>query len=153
MTEGPAAAVPAGWYPAPHAAGQLRYWDGLRWHDVPAPAPASPAVRSTAGVEHRGNQVGRIALVAAIAGTIFACWPGWFLAGWVLLPAAFVIGVVAVALPGRTRGYAVAAIGISTVGTIAGFSVFFSPVFDGFGDATSSECPRRRRSRACLQTP
>jgi len=27
---------PAGWYPAPHAAGQSRYWDGAAWteHDV-----------------------------------------------------------------------------------------------------------------------
>lgn len=141
MTDASAAAVPAGWYPAAHAAGQLRYWDGLRWHDVPAPTPASPAARAITGVEQRGNQVGRIALIAAIAGTIFACWPGWFLAGWVLLPAAFVLGIVAVALPGRTRGNAVSAIVISIIGTIAGFSVFFSTVFDGFGDTTLERVP------------
>jgi hypothetical protein len=27
---------PAGWYPAPHAGGQQRFWDGTRWVDEPA---------------------------------------------------------------------------------------------------------------------
>jgi hypothetical protein len=33
---------PAGWYPAPHASNERRYWDGARWLDHPA-APQSPA--------------------------------------------------------------------------------------------------------------
>lgn len=28
---------PAGWYPAAHADGELRYWDGVLWHESPAP--------------------------------------------------------------------------------------------------------------------
>lgn len=34
--------TPAGWYPAPHANDELRYWDGQRWHETtPPPAPAA----------------------------------------------------------------------------------------------------------------
>ncbi|MEV5041937.1 DUF2510 domain-containing protein [Microbacterium sp. LMI1x-1-1.1] len=35
--------TPAGWYPAPHAGNELRYWDGSAWHAAPAYLPASPA--------------------------------------------------------------------------------------------------------------
>ena len=36
--------TPAGWYPDPEQAGQLRYWDGGRWteHRSPIQAPAAP---------------------------------------------------------------------------------------------------------------
>lgn len=144
MSDGhaPSPSPPAGWYAAPHAAGQLRYWDGWRWLDItPPPQPVAAPRAPLVGVEHRGNQVGRIALVAAVAGTIFACWSGWFLAGWILLPAAFVLSIVAVALPGRRRGNAVTAIVISIIGTIAGFSVFFSTLFDGFGETRLERVP------------
>ncbi|CAN7435027.1 DUF2510 domain-containing protein [Microbacterium maritypicum] len=30
----------AGWYPAPHADNELRYWDGMHWLE-PEPAPAN----------------------------------------------------------------------------------------------------------------
>lgn len=32
--------IPAGWYPAPHAGNELRYWDGTAWHAAPAYLPA-----------------------------------------------------------------------------------------------------------------
>lgn len=38
--------APAGWYPAPHAGNELRYWDGTAWHAAPPYLPAgasSPA--------------------------------------------------------------------------------------------------------------
>ncbi len=36
--------TPAGWYPNPERAGQLRYWDGAAWTDhVHDEAPAAPA--------------------------------------------------------------------------------------------------------------
>jgi hypothetical protein len=35
--------TPAGWYPAPHAGNELRYWDGTAWHAAPAYLPADGA--------------------------------------------------------------------------------------------------------------
>ena len=37
--------TPAGWYPDPQDASQLRYWDGQSWtdHTAPSAPPASPA--------------------------------------------------------------------------------------------------------------
>lgn len=35
--------TPAGWYPAPHADNELRYWDGAAWHAAPAYLPPEAA--------------------------------------------------------------------------------------------------------------
>lgn len=35
--------VAAGWYPAPHAGGELRYWDGAAWHAAPPFVPPGTA--------------------------------------------------------------------------------------------------------------
>lgn len=35
--------TPAGWYPAPHAGNELRYWDGAAWHAAPPFLPADAA--------------------------------------------------------------------------------------------------------------
>ena len=56
--------TPAGWYPDPEQAGQLRYWDGGTWteHRSPAQAPAAPVApeppaepEPPAGAEHVGS--------------------------------------------------------------------------------------------------
>lgn len=35
--------TPPGWYPAPHAGNELRYWDGAAWHAAPPFLPADAA--------------------------------------------------------------------------------------------------------------
>ena len=56
--------TPAGWYPDPERADQLRYWDGVTWtehrspvQEPPAPAAAEPAYDPApqAGAEHVGS--------------------------------------------------------------------------------------------------
>ncbi len=72
------------------------------------------------------NVVGIIALIAGILGFIFACIPpGALIVGWVLLPVAFVLGVVGVCLSGKDKGTSIAAICLSIVGVIVGVVVFF----------------------------
>lgn len=56
---------PAGWYPAPHAGGQSRYWDGAAW--VESDAPGAPGAVSAAGVA--GVAGGGAAGTAGTAGT------------------------------------------------------------------------------------
>ena len=40
---------PAGWYPAPHAGNEQRYWDGTKWIDVAAPPAAYGATTEPSG--------------------------------------------------------------------------------------------------------
>lgn len=143
--------MPPGWYPAQHAQGQLRYWDGARWLESSPEA----AVRSK-------NPLGIVALVIAIVGAVFACVPGALIVGWVLLPTAFVLGIVAVALPRRPRGAAIASIIVAVVGTVVGFVVFLAVVGSAFSNATgggraspaAGPVPRaRRQPTVVLRSP
>ena len=47
-----AAAVPAGWFPDPTTAGQLRYWDGAAWTEHTASAQASAYTGNAVTVPH-----------------------------------------------------------------------------------------------------
>ncbi|WP_280498654.1 DUF4352 domain-containing protein [Nocardia cyriacigeorgica] len=68
-------------------------------------------------------------------GFIFACIPGALIVGWVLLPIAFILGIVGVCQSGKTKGTSIAAIIIAVVGTVVGFIVFLTVVSDAFDDA------------------
>lgn len=81
------------------------------------------------------NVLGIIALVCAITGFVFSCIPGALIVGWVLLPVAFVLGLVGLFLSGKTKGTAIAAVIISIVGTVVAAVVFAVVVSDAFDDA------------------
>lgn len=49
MTDPTAPQTPAGWYPAPQANGELRYWNGVQWLE-PAVASTPPAVPTDTSV-------------------------------------------------------------------------------------------------------
>ena len=78
--------------------------------------------------------LGIIALAVAVIGFIFACIPGALIVGWVLLPIAFILAIVAFFLRGK-KWPAIAALVLSVVGTIVGFLVFFTVVTTSFDDA------------------
>lgn len=73
------------------------------------------------------NVLGIIALVAAVIGFIFACIPGALIVGWILLPIAFILSIVALFLKG-TKWPAIVGLIVSIVGTIVGVIVFFAVV-------------------------
>ncbi|GMA35937.1 hypothetical protein [Demequina litorisediminis] len=87
--------------------------------------------------------MGRIALGVAIAGFIFACIPGALIIGWVLLPVAFILGIVGATRTGQRKGGSIAAIIISIVGVIVGVVVFLAVVAgavdEAFDAATGGE--------------
>jgi hypothetical protein len=83
------------------------------------------------------NTLGQIALIVSIIGFVFACIKGALVLGWVLLPIAFILGIVAVCQSGKAKGQGTAAIIISIVGTIVGVSIFASVVTDSFKNAFS----------------
>lgn len=79
--------------------------------------------------------MGLIALVTGIVGFVFACIPGALVVGWVLLPIAFILGIVGVCLSGKTKATSISAIIVSIVGVVVGVVVFFVVVADSFSDA------------------
>ena len=83
----------------------------------------------------QSNILGLIALIAAVVGAIFACIPGALIIGWVLLPVAFILGLVSLFLKGKSKWMGVTALILSIIGTIVGFVVFFSVVTDSFDEA------------------
>lgn len=88
---------------------------------------------------HKGkNTVGVIALVVAILGFILGCVPGALILGWILLPIAFILGVVGLIIANKPRRAAVSAVIISIVGTIVSALVFVAVVGDAFEDAFDS---------------
>ena len=65
------------------------------------------------------NMLGRIALAVAVIAAVLSCIAATMDVGWVLLPVAFVLGVVAALQSGKSRKAAVAAIVVSVLGAIA----------------------------------
>lgn len=127
--------TPAGWYD--DGSGNQRYWDGQQWTEHTGSAQASPAVpliAAEATATSKPHVLAWIALGVAVLGFIFACIPGALVVGWILLPIAFILAIVAFFLKGK-KWPAVAALVTSVVGTIVGVVVFFTVVAVSFNDA------------------
>lgn len=89
--------------------------------------------------EQQKNTVGLIAMITGIVGFVFACIPGALIVGWVLLPIAFILGIVGVVLSGKKKGTSITAIILAVVGTIVGIIVFLVLVADAADEAFSQD--------------
>lgn len=134
--------TPAAWYDDGTGTNTQRYWDGEKWTDATQPGPSvpPPAVPATSAPSapaepKQRNVLGIVALAVAVVGFIFACIPGALIVGWVLLPIAFILAIVALFLKGKGKALALAALIVSIVGTVVGFAVFFSVVSTSFDNA------------------
>lgn len=136
--------TPAGWYD--DGSGRQRWWDGQQWTEqysdtapaAPAAdttntygAPATTATYSAPATTHaygvpattvapratKPSIIGLIALGAAVLGTILACIPATIIIGWVLLPIAFILSIIAFFIKGK-KWAPIAAVSVSVVGTI-----------------------------------
>ena len=97
------------------------------------PAPTIDPVSPTATKQN--NVVGLVAFIISVVGFLFACIPGALIIGWVLLPVAFILGIVGLVLHNRKRAFALTALIVSVVGTIVGIVVFFAVVAASFSSA------------------
>ncbi|PAU91997.1 hypothetical protein CK505_02820 [Kocuria sp. WN036] len=86
----------------------------------------------------QSNVVGLIALITAVLGFVFACIPGALIVGWILLPIAFVLGLVSLFLKDKSKWMGITAVILSIVGTIVGVVVFLTVVTTSFDEALGS---------------
>jgi hypothetical protein len=103
---------------------------GSPYGGPPMPQPVGPH----APIKQK-NALGLIALVVSIIGLVFACIKGALIVGWVMLPIAFILGIVALFQSGKTKGTGTAAIIVSVVGVVIGAAVFTTVVTDSVHDA------------------
>jgi len=153
---------PPGWYD--DGSGRQRYWDGTQWteHFAPLPPPADQAATvpyetaayggaagaSTTATMPSGpsrmpeprkvNVLGVVALVIAAVGFVLACIPFVQVAGFVLLPIALVLAIVALFLPGG-KWPAITGLIVSVLGAIAGTIVFAVVTVGVVGQIVDSE--------------
>jgi hypothetical protein len=102
---------------------------------APVPGPPYPPSAGALAPAKQKNTLGLIALIVGIIGFVFACIPGALIVGWVLLPIAFILGIVGLFASGKAKSTSVAAVIISVVGTVVGVSVFVVVVGHAFGNA------------------
>lgn len=98
---------------------------------------AHPVYQQTVPPQPTTNVLGIIGFTLAIIGFVFACIPGALIIGWVLLPTAFILSIVALCLKGKKKALGIAGLVISVVGTIVGFVVFFAIAATSFNEAVS----------------
>ena len=85
------------------------------------------------------NAVAIVATVVAVIGFTFAVWEGAYILGWVLLPIAFVLSLVALFQRDRPKKLAVAALIVTIVGTVAGVMAFVASVAGALDDTFNDE--------------
>lgn len=97
-------------------------------------------------VPKRRNTVGLVALIVAVLGLIAA--PFAVLVSGVLLPVAFVLGVIGLCLPARTRATSVGAVVVSIIGVVVSALVLmsmargvFDDAFNSWGASSTTETP------------
>lgn len=101
---------------------------------APGSAPVTPGPN-----RKPRNLVAIVAFIAAIVGFVFAVWEGAYIVGWILLPIAFVLSLVALFQRDKPKRMAVAALIITIVGTIAGVVAFVSSLAGAIDDAITDE--------------
>ena len=111
------------------------------------PAPTPPPGTG------RTNPMGLIALIVAIIGTITACIPGIVVLGWVLLPIAFILSIVALAQKEASNKFAVPALILSIVGTVLGVAVFIYTLVTAVDDAFSTDVSAAAPTQFADTTP
>lgn len=109
-----------------------------------APGPGMPPPPGTTPGATK-NPLGIAALVVAVIGTIFAVWEGAYIIGWILLPVAGILAIIALVQRGRQKKFAAAGLVISIIGGIAGaiaFTMSLNRAFeDAFGSSTVTTAP------------
>lgn len=103
-----------------------------------APYPGQGFASSVEAPKQR-NIIGIIGLIVAILGVIFSCVKGALILGWLLLPIAFILGIIGLFGKNKKKGTAITAVVLSIVGTILAVVVFLAVIGESFEEATGGE--------------
>lgn len=90
--------------------------------------PQTPQQAAPTPAGKQKHTLAIVAFVVAVVGFIFAVMEGAYILGWVLLPIAFILSLVALFAKDKPKKLAVAALLVSIVGTVAGFVAFMGSV-------------------------
>lgn len=99
-----------GWYPAPHANNEQRYWDGAHWLEL-ATAPAAPP-KAPRGLAIASLVVGIVAFLAGLVPVL----------GVILGIAAATIGIIAL-VKKQPRGLSITGVALGAVAVIASIAM------------------------------
>lgn len=100
----------------------------------PAPVPPGTPPAPESGAPRPKRTLGIIALITAIVGFLFAVIPGAMIVGWILLPVAFVLAIVAIFQP-PSRTFGIWALVVSVLGGVIGAIVFVAVVAGAVDEA------------------
>lgn len=114
---------------------QQSYGGGQQYGGGQYGTPGGPAAQGP----KKPNILAFIALGLAVVGTILACIPVTMWVGWILLPVSFILAIISIFLPQMQKLFGIIAAGVSVVGTIAGFIVFFIVLGTAFTDIAAPE--------------
>lgn len=124
-----------GWYPAPHANNEQRYWDGSQWQEPASPAvpTTGEAVNSAAAPGQQAKALALSALIVGIAGFLAGLLP---VVGFILGATAVVLGIVALvrkqSKPLSITGIILGAIAtVVSVAMTIGFAAFTANLPEG----------------------
>ncbi|WP_105567189.1 DUF308 domain-containing protein [Microbacterium halophytorum] len=81
------------------------------------------------------NTVGLISLILGVVGFVFAFIPGALIVAWILLPAAFILGIIALCLKGKSKWMGLTGLILGIVGPIVAGIVFTTLVVGAFDEA------------------
>ena len=115
-------------------------------------APVAVAEQPGAASSTKPHVLAIVALVVAAVGFIFACIPGVFIVGWVLLPIAFILSIVAFFLKGA-KWPAITALALSVVGTIVGVVILVVLVSGAFNQAVEEFDDAIAEASEAAETP
>lgn len=109
------------------------------FQDSPQMAYPAQSTATPAEAPKGRNAVGIIALIAAILGIILSCVKGALILSWILLPIAFILGLIGLFAKDKKKGMAIAAIALSILGTFIAVIMFIAVIGSSINEATGGD--------------
>lgn len=103
----------------------------------PQAYPSAPMPPGGTPQPPKPGKLGLVALILAAVGLIFSVIEGAYIIGWVVLPVAFILAIVALIQKNQSKKLAAGALAIAVVGFIAAPIAFLSSVGKAFDEAFS----------------